>query len=161
MATDQARTKGSRNEGFVASQARAEQRIRRVDVTAGILCLLAMTLSWFIISAILHRWLGLDAWVGVLCLVGYVIATGFILYRVVVRPWRRPLNPLYTAFLVERLLPEARNSVASFVDLRQQSLPGVLRQARGLRAARDLTDAEPRFEAESRVFGYQFPLHLP
>lgn len=150
MATDQVRTKASRNEGFVASQlARVEQRIRRVDVAAGVLCLLALTLFWFVLSAILHRWLDLAAWVRVLGLLGCAGAIGYALYHLVWRPWRRPLNPLYPAFLIERQLPDARNSVASFLDLRQ-SLPGTLRQALGLRAARDLKDMEPERAVSAR-----------
>ncbi len=144
MATDQVRTKTTRHEAFVASQlARAERRIRRYDVARGLLVLLAGTLVWFGVVAVLHRYVGLASWTRILALGGYSLAAGLTTVWAVVRPWRKPLNPLYAAFQVERLLPSAKNSVASYLDLRDQHLPGTLRQALGLRAARDLADAEP------------------
>src|SRR5262249_22618509 len=116
MATE-ARTKTSRNEALIPGHlARVDQRIRRVDVAAGLLCLLAMTLFWFVLSAAIHRWLDLSSSVRILNLFACASAIGYALYLLVYRPWRRPLNPLYSAHLLERQLPDAHNSVASFVD---------------------------------------------
>ena len=61
----------------------------------------------------------------------------------------RRINPYFAARQVERTLPGAKNSVVNWVDLRDQPLPPAIRNALGLRAARDLK----RGAVESAVSG--------
>src|SRR5262249_48041881 len=55
----------------------------------------------------------------------------------------RRVNPLFLARRLEQTLPDAKNSVVNWIDLRDEPLPPVIRGSLGRRAAKDLGRADP------------------
>src|SRR5262249_12853753 len=51
--------------------------------------------------------------------------------------------PYYAARRLEETVPEAKNSVISWLDLKDENLPTALRKTLGTKAAQDLDDADP------------------
>jgi hypothetical protein len=123
---------------------RAAQRIRFLDLTAGVLALLAFTLAYACLMVVGDRFLTLRNSSRQLALVIYFVGSAALLYWLIVRPLRRAVNPRYVARLLERTIPGARNSLLNWVDLHGQKLPLVFRHALGRKAAGDLdrTDAD-------------------
>jgi collagen type III alpha len=146
MATDTRTGKGptpAKYDTFVAAQlAKAESRIRTLDLAAGLLGFLAATLAFAVLmAAIDSKWmLSGSARQTVLWL--YLGGAAVYLYAMVLRPLRRRINPYYAARKVEATLPGAKNSVINWVDLHDQKLAPAIRSAVGQRAARDLGRAD-------------------
>src|SRR5207244_1411075 len=64
--------------------------------------------------------------------------------------WRR-VNPYYAARQLEQSLPDAKNSIINWLDLRDEKLPPAIRSALGVRAAKDLKQVDPEKAVNSRV----------
>ncbi len=133
----------SKYETFVEEQlARARHRIRLLDLAAAGLGFLIVTLGYGLLMVVLDRLLELPSLVRQaafgLYLVGAVVYVGFALGRVLFRR----INPLYAAQQVEHILPDAKNSVVNYLDLRDQDLPAAIRGAVSHRAAKDLARAD-------------------
>ncbi len=133
----------SKYETFVEEQlARARNRIRLLDLAAAGLGFLIVTLGYGLLMVVLDRLLELPSLVRQaafgLYLVGAVVYVGFTLGRVLLRR----INPLYAAQQVEHILPDAKNSVVNYLDLREQDLPAAIRGAVSHRAAKDLARAD-------------------
>ncbi|HMF13863.1 MAG TPA: hypothetical protein VKE94_16210, partial [Gemmataceae bacterium] len=146
MATDLAEVKSApapRYEAVFEQQlTRAVGRVRFLDVTAALLGLGASTLLYALIVLGLDRWLVLTAPVRQAALILYVLVAGAYLGFFLVRPLIRRVNPYYAAKRLELTLPEAKNSVVNWLDLRGQELPGAIRTAVGQRAAHDVARAD-------------------
>src|SRR5262249_31687169 len=56
--------------------------------------------------------------------------------------YRRRVNPYYAARQLEKTLPDAKESVVTWLDLHDYPLPPVFRNALTARAARDLNQAD-------------------
>ncbi|HVS35647.1 MAG TPA: hypothetical protein VMS17_08695, partial [Gemmataceae bacterium] len=147
MATDLGRQRSaatadyeSRVEGQLA---RAEQRIRSLDLTAALLTFFAGTLAYAVVAALLDHWLGLPPVVRQAGLIVYLLAAGAYLTAYVFMPLSRRINPYFAARKLEQTLPDAKNSVVNWLDLREQDLPPAIRGAVGQRAARAVAGADP------------------
>jgi hypothetical protein len=131
-----------RHESFVEAElARARRRIRGQDLGAAALGLAAGTLAYALGMVLLDRWLLLPDLARQLALAGYLLAAAAYVAGVLLWPFRREVNPYFAARQVERAVPGAKNSVVSWLDLRDEPLPPSIRNAVGLKAATDLKRA--------------------
>jgi hypothetical protein len=121
---------------------RARQRIRLLDVGTGTLGLIAATLLYTMVMVVLDRRFDLTPLTRQLALVGYGIFALAYSALAIVRPLARRVNPYYAAREVERVVPEAKNSIVNWLDLQNQTLPPAVRAALAQRAARDLAQAD-------------------
>lgn len=146
MATDTRAGKGSapaKYDAFVSAQlARAESRIRTLDLAAALLGFVAATLAFAVLMAVLDSRWNLSASARQTALWLYGIGAAGYLFFLVLLPLRRRINPYYAARKVEATVPGAKNSVINWVDLHDQKLPSAIRGAVGERAARDVGRAD-------------------
>ena len=121
---------------------RARQRIRLLDVTAAALGWIIFTLLYTMFMVVLDKRLELTLLARQLALAGYgVLALAYVALTIV-RPLCRRINPYYAAREVERVVPDAKNSIVNWLDLQEQTLPATVRTALAQRAARDLSRAD-------------------
>jgi hypothetical protein len=146
MATDLARDKptpANKYDAFVAAQlAKAESRIRLLDLTAGLLGLAALSLLYIVGMVLCDSKFMLSQQTRQLTLYAFLAGGGVYLFFAVLRPLRLRVNPYYAARQVELLLPHAKNSIVNWVDLHEQPLPPAIRGALGQRAAKDLSQVD-------------------
>ena len=146
MATDLGQVKSpptAKYETFVKDQlARAEGRIRTLDLTAALLVFAGCTLAYGVAVALLDRLLELSPAVRQGTGVVYLIAGLAYLTVYVFVPLSRRINPYFAARQLERSLPGAKNSVVNWLDLHGENLPSAIRGAVGQRAAHDLGRAD-------------------
>lgn len=145
MATDlgQPRSPATKHDAFARAQlAKAEARIRALDLAAALFGFLAGTCAFAVLMVLCDkRWeLSATARQGAFLL--YLLGAAVYLAYTVVRPLRRRVNPLYAAMRMEETLDGAKNSVINWVDLRRSELPPAITAAVGQRAARDLARAD-------------------
>lgn len=154
MATDLRSAPTTRHAQFVDQMLeRARRRVRALDTATALLGLVGLSLLYAVGMALCDRWLDLPALIRQAALVFYLLAAACYLVYTVVLPWSRRLNPYYLAQQLEQTLPQAKNSVVNWLDLRQQPLPPVVQTALSHKAARDLAqvDLEQAVSA-SRLF---------
>jgi hypothetical protein len=121
---------------------RAVGRVRFLDVMAALLTLAAGTLLYALLVIGLDRWLILSGGARQFALIFYLIVAAAFVGYCIVRPFLRTVNPYYAAKRLERTIPEAKNSVVNWLDLRDLELPGAIRSAVGQRAAHDAARAD-------------------
>jgi hypothetical protein len=121
---------------------RAVGRIRLLDVLAAVLGLSAIALLYALLMLTLDRWLELSAPVRQTMFVLFLLSAGVYLAVFVFWPLCRSVNPYYAARRLEETIPEAKNSVVNWLDLRHEQLPPPIRGAVGQRAARDAVAAD-------------------
>src|SRR5438067_3948927 len=97
---------------------RAIGRVRFLDVAAALLGLAAGTLLYALIVVSLDRWLVLSGAARQAALILYLAAACAYLGIFVAWPLYRRVNPYYAAKRLEETLPEAKNSVVNWLDLR-------------------------------------------
>jgi hypothetical protein len=152
MATDQIRVKPAapKYEAVVERHlGRALARIRLLDVAVAVLLVAAATLVYALVMILLDRALDLSATARQLAFLGYVLGVVAFLGFAVVWPLCRRINPYYAARRLEATLPEAKNSLVNWLDLRHRSLPPAIRGAVGHRAAEDAR----RVDVENAISG--------
>jgi hypothetical protein len=143
MATVQEPRAGSRFDSFVEAElVRARRRIRAQDVGIAALGLLAGTLGYALVMVLLDRWLDLSDTTRQIALFGYLAAAIAYTATILTRPLRREVNPYFAARRVEQAVPEAKNSVISWLDLHAEPLPESIRAAVTQKAAADLKRAD-------------------
>jgi hypothetical protein len=129
-----------KNETYVEEQLRrARQRIRRLDTLAAVFGFILITLAYGLALVCLDRWLTLPSLARQVALGGYVLGAGVYLWFMLARPWMRPINPYFAARQLEQMVPEAKNSVVNWLDLREQKLAPAIRNAVSSRAAKDMS----------------------
>src|SRR5262249_54662254 len=121
---------------------RAVGRVRFLDVMAALLGLAAGTLLYALLVIGLDRWIILSAGARQAALILYLLLAAVYVGYCIVRPMLRMVNPYYAAKRLEETIPEAKNSVVNWLDLRDQELPGAIRTAVGQRAAQDAMHAD-------------------
>ena len=137
-----------------AQLALAERRVRKLDLVAGLLGFLAMTLVFALVMVLLHWKLQLSAGVRQLALVLYfLLAAAFLTWQVIL-PQRRPINPRFAALQLERTLTDPKNSVVNWVDLRDEKLPAAIHGALTRRAAKDARQADVERAFSARQAGW-------
>ncbi|HMC63838.1 MAG TPA: hypothetical protein VKI65_02760, partial [Gemmataceae bacterium] len=130
-------------EAFVEKQlTRARARIRLLDMTAAALGLLVAVLAYALGMALLDSWFDLSLGMRQAAVVAFIVGVLVYLGVALIRPLSRQVNPYYAARQVEQTLPEAKNSVVNWLDLRAEKLPPAIRSAVGHRAAQDLSQAD-------------------
>ncbi len=130
-------------DAFVAEQLdRARQRIRLLDVSSGLLLLLAVTLVYTLVVGLLDRRLDLEPSVRQVAFACYAAVAVVLLAVGVIRPLFRRVNPYYAARAVEAVVPGAKNSVVNWLDLHDEALPPAIRASLSQRAAKDLGRAD-------------------
>src|SRR5262249_48412474 len=128
---------------FVNAQlARAEKRIRALDVGAALLGFAALLCVFAAALSLADRAWSLPPWARQLGLVGFLLGGGAYLYFPAAGPLLYRVNPYYAAQRVEQTMPGAKNSVVNWLDLQQQKLPPAIRAAVGQKAAKDLSKAD-------------------
>jgi hypothetical protein len=146
MATDLGQGKtatGTKHETFVEQQlARTEHRIRLLDVISGALGLLILVLTYGLAAALLDYNLALPSLFRQIAFGVFVLAAlGYTTFGIVLPTYYRRINPYFAARQLESTVPQAKNSVINWLDLRDEKLPPAIRGAVGKKAARDLAQA--------------------
>src|SRR5262249_30453066 len=121
---------------------RARGRIRTLDVTVGLLGLLAGTLAYALVAMALDHWLQLPSLTRQAAFAVYLLTALAYAGWAVGLPLTRRLNPYYAARQVEQALPDAKNSLVNWLDLHDENLPAAIHGAVGARAARDLAQVD-------------------
>jgi hypothetical protein len=146
MATDLGQSRATppaKYEAFVTAQlARAERRIRTLDLATALLGFLTGTTVFALLMTLCDRGLNLSDGARQFAFAAYLLGAAAYVGLTVVRPMRRRVNPYFAARRVEATLPGAKNSVVNWLDLQQTDVPPVIRGALGQRAARDLGRAD-------------------
>lgn len=134
----------SKQEEFVEKQlASAQQRIRLLDWFSTGLMLLIGLFACLAISLLVDRYVETPAGTGWAALVICLLGAGAYVYWALYRPTRRDINPFYAARQVEQTIPDAKNSVVNYVDLKDEDfVPGSVKTAIGNRAAKDLKNVD-------------------
>src|SRR5262245_5946605 len=117
--------------------AKARGRIRVLDAGVFFLLFLVATLGYGFLLILCDRALELSTAVRLTTFVCYVGVGGYFLVRSALCLLGR-VNPYYAARQLEQTLPEAKNSIINWLDLRDEKLPAAIRSSLGLRAAKDL-----------------------
>lgn len=130
--------------------AQATRRIRFQDLFFGALLLALVTLGYLATMITLDRLMEMPGWARQIAFVGLLAVLGWIAYRWIFRPLQRRLNPLYAAKQIEATVDNAKNSIVNWVDLRDRNLPDSIQKMLGVRAARQLKDADLDRAGESR-----------
>jgi hypothetical protein len=129
-----------RVEEFVEKQlTAARRRVRLLDFFIVGLGLAVVSLAFLLAALIVDRYVETPRGTGWAVLAGYFgLMTGFV-YWALFRTDRRDINPYFAARQVEQNVPDAKNSLVTFVDFEEDpKLPGSIRTAISQKAARDL-----------------------
>src|SRR2546423_757855 len=133
MATELRQNKSSsaaKYEAFVAGQlARAEQRIRMLDLTTAALGFIAATLCYAVLMVVADGQWHFTALTRQLLFVAYLLGAVGYLGWALVRPLTRRVNPYYAALQLEKATPGTKNSVVNWLDLHEEKLPPAIRVA--------------------------------
>jgi len=130
----------SKQEEFVEKQIEtARRRIRTLDWFAAGLWLAIASLALLLTVLLVDRYVETPAGTGWAVLGLYIAGVAGYLYWSLFRVSRRQINPFYAAHQVELTIPDAKNSVVNYVDLKDDGhVPGSVKAAIGVRAAKDL-----------------------
>ncbi len=134
--------------------AQVSQKIRLGDLGRGALALACLVFGYALLVAVLDLSLGgSDAWaplsIRVAAFIAFLFGLGYLGTRVVVRSLTT-VNPYYAARQLEDTIPGSKNSIINWLDLKNQSLPPVIHQAVGMKAARVVEDADPELITSPR-----------
>ena len=131
MATDLGRVKSpppAKHDAFVAAQlARAEGRIRGLDLATGFLGLLALTAAYAVVMVLADRLLQQAPAFRQGAFLLFLAGAGAFVAVFLGRPLSRRVNPYFAARQVEADAPGAKNSVVNWLDARSQPLPAAIR----------------------------------
>ncbi len=129
---------------------RATGRIRLNDLLTGGLSLAVLTFGYAAAAVLLDRWLELPEWVRQVMFGGFLLAFAGVGYLMLLRPLRRRVNPRFAARKVEATVPDAKNALINWVDLRDRELPEGVRVAVRAKAAEGVAEANVDKAVESR-----------
>src|SRR5262245_53194364 len=130
--------------------AKARGRIRVLDAGGFFLVFLVATLGYGFLLILLDRILELSTAFRLVTFAAYLGVGGYFLVRSLLCLIGR-VNPYYAARQLEQTLPEAKNSIINWLDLRDEKLPPAIRSSLGLRAAKDLKQVNPEEAINSRL----------
>lgn len=157
MATvqDPVKQPGARHERFVEDQiAQATRRVRMLDVMAAALGLAIGVMGFGLAMILIDRWLQLPSLARQVAFLGFAAVALAYTWFVLLRPFRKRINPYYAAKQVEQTIPDAKNSLVNWLDLHGENLPPSVRDAIGQRAAEDLegSDVEQAIKGKHLVW---------
>jgi hypothetical protein len=140
------------------------RRIRLFDTGASLLLFGSLLWAHAIVFAVFDLSVdGADSgWPFAVRWIGYAIFLALAALLALQVVWRlvRPINPYYAARRLEETVPEAKNSVISWLDLKEQALPPALRRTIGSKAAHDLEEADPEHAVDRRPTWWRLGLFL-
>ncbi|HVK12296.1 MAG TPA: hypothetical protein VM597_26320 [Gemmataceae bacterium] len=139
-------------EEFVEKQLQAaRRRVRVLDFFLTGLVLGIGTLVFLLAVQLIDRYVETPPWAGWAVAAAYVgLAAGFV-YLLLFRPSRRQINPYYAAHNVERAVPNAKNSLVTYVDFEEDArLPGSIKTAISQKAYRDIKGVDLNRAIENR-----------
>lgn len=162
MATDlQSHKSPTKAESYLDRQIKGLcARIRRADVFGCILTLALAVSGYALLMGLIDvfagdagwlpafRWCSYAAFVGVL---------GFLLVRTARCMFRR-INPYYVARQLEHSLPDAKNSLINWLDLREENLPGAFRKNLSASAVEHFDESDPEPTLRRRQNGIMLGL---
>jgi hypothetical protein len=139
-------------EEFVDKQLRAaRRRVRVLDFFINGLALAVVTLVFVLAVLLVDRYVETPPGTGWAVVLAYLALAAGYLYLTLFRPSRRQINPYFAARQVEQKVPNAKNSLVTWVDLEEdQKVPGSIRTAIGQKAARDLKQVDLNRAIENR-----------
>ncbi len=107
---------------------RAARQVKFVDLVSGLLTLLACSLVYLLLLAVVDHWIvGLNAPLRFVAFAGLLVGGGYyFLFRIGPLLLRR-VNPEYAARAVEEVQPSLKNSLINFLQLRGER--GAIREA--------------------------------
>ncbi len=129
---------------------RAANRVRLNDALTGAAALAVLGLGFAVVGILLDRWLDIPEWVRQLQLAGFLAVAGWLGYALVVRPYRQTVNPRYVARQVEETIPDAKNALINWVDLKDRDLATPIRTSVSARAANGLAEADVGTAVDSK-----------
>ena len=144
----------SRSERMVEDQIqKIEKQIRLVDLGTGVLGLLALFFAYTVVIVLLDRFLALSSLARQFLFAGFVLYSGWWVYKKILTPLLLPVNPIYAALLLEQAIPDTKNSLVNYVDLKDSVIPESVKLALGKRAAKDLkSHDEDEFVSHKNLF---------
>src|SRR5262245_28613323 len=141
----------SRHEQFVEQQLdRARRRIRNLDTLTAVLILLIGVLCYGLVMAGLDRAFDLPAGIRGAAFVVAAAAAALYAGLIVFRRIQWHVNPFYAARRLEQTIPNAKNSLINWLDLRDEPMPPVIRGTLGRKAAKDLNGADLEHAVSAR-----------
>ena len=156
MAVDLETRKPPKQELFVQSSIDdIRRRLHRLDVAAALLGLAIVVFGYALFAGIFDFAVGgSDAlWVSVVRGIAFISFVGLAgaFAVMAVRRWLQPLNPYFVAREIERHIPDAKNSVINWLDLKDEKLPPAIRTAVTSRAARDVKETDTDKAVDGRT----------
>jgi hypothetical protein len=143
MATELKQKQSGKHDAFIEAQlAKAENRIRLIDLCSALLGLLAGALAFAVVMVLLDRRFVFSDGTRQFVLFFSLAAAAVYLAFTVIRPLRWRVNPYYAARQLEQTLPGSRNHVINWIDLHGEKVPSVLKSTLAGRAAKDLSKAD-------------------
>jgi hypothetical protein len=134
---------GAKHEQFVEQQLdRARRRICNLDTLTAVLLLTSGVLLYALLMAGLDRAFGLPDFLRSAAFVIAAAAAAFYAGLIVFRRVQWHVNPYYAARRLEQTIPDAKNSLINWLDLRGEAMPPVIRGTLSRKAAKDLTAAD-------------------
>ncbi|HEX3147791.1 MAG TPA: hypothetical protein VHR66_06880, partial [Gemmataceae bacterium] len=139
-------------EEFVERQlTAARRRVRLLDFFLVGLTIAAASLAFLLVCLLINRYVETPRGTWWAVTVGYVGVAIAFAYVGLFRGSRRDINPYYAARQVEQNVPDAKNSLVTFVDFEEdERLPGSIRSAISQKAARDLKKVDINRAIENR-----------
>lgn len=125
---------------FVQKQLNAaRRRVRVLDFFAVGLFVGVGSLLFLFVALMIDRYVETSAQVGYAVWGTYLAVAGAFIYAMLFRPARREINPYYAAREVEQTIPDAKNSLVTYIDLEDDpKVQGAMRTAISQKAAKDL-----------------------
>jgi hypothetical protein len=151
MSTHTAPNTTPKHEAFVEQQlARARGRVRTLDLMGLLLLFVCLTLGYALLLGLVDRAWKLPSLLRLGTFLAYAAAALYVLGLGAYRCFFLRVNPLYAARRLEEVVPDAKNSVVNWLDLRDAPMSPAIRNSLGLRAAKDLAQADPEKAIVSR-----------
>jgi len=121
---------------------RARTRIRTIDMLSALAQLAAGMLAYVLIVITVDYWLRMsDLARQILWITAGTGAAAFVLLRIV-RPLIQRINPYYAARVIEKATPESKNGIVNWLDLHDQPINPIIREALSRRAVHELDTAD-------------------
>src|SRR5262249_33019302 len=140
-----------KHENFVEQElAKVRGRIRSLDAGGFFLLFLIASLGYALVLLLVDRAFDLSTPARFGAVLLYIGVSAYLLVQCGLCFWRR-VNPYYAARQLEQSLPDAKNSIINWLDLRDEKLPPAIRSALGTRAAKDLKQADPEKAVNTRT----------
>ncbi len=135
--------------------AQATSRIRGHDLAFGGLVLASIVLVYATVMALLDKSFSLPEWARQVGLFGLLATLAAAAYRLIIRPLRADINPLYAAIQVEKTIEDPKNGVTGYIDAKTNvDLHPTVRAAMSAKAAKIAAKADLNRAVDHRSLVY-------